>query len=325
MCQKRQTILSALIFTAVFSVFFAAQAHSKVVLLTSLDREDNRPPLRWSRFDINRRLEKSFRRKLRRVDVEVHHYVDQYKLYQILQRDDISAVFWVSHSSGQDRNLSAAISSVQINDFNGRDVAPLFYKLPHQLEYFALVGCQSESIFKSWQNNSRIELDHPGHLEFFLEKKKVDARRSLSRAIRQYKRLNNIELDDDELEYEEGIFVEVTRQAGNVDVTAARLIVRDELIAMFAPLKAGEVEVQEVFIPGPFARNADLKLVLDSGAGARGDTHLGQLSFKADIPGYWTLFARPDGRPFGEGAHIYQFRATDHFDRFVLQHFPIGE
>lgn len=291
-------------------------AEAKVLLLTSLDAELNRPPLRFKSWDINKKLEKIARKRLKEFDLEVHHHVDQYKLYEMLQRKEIEAIFWVSHSAGTVRGISDAFSAVQILDYQNRNLAPLFYQLPRDLNYLALVGCQSQIILNAWKTNPRIDLDHPVSLAYFLEDKKVDARRSLKRAIKNYRSLQGMRSDfsDDEDERDDledldmkELNLSVTRSASHSPAISARLMLNNQVIALFEALPAGHIQQMNLQLKLSEAELKNLKLILESGGGAREEESLGTLSITDETGGEWKLFSKPDGTPIGHGTHIYRY------------------
>jgi hypothetical protein len=302
-----------------FLTLLLSAGQAKVLILTSLDDEQNRPPLRSRSWGLNQKLEKIAKKRLQEFDHEIHHHVTQHELFQHLKRSDITALIWVSHSSAGIARGNSAMTTLQIFDYKNRNLAPLFYKLPDQLQFFGLVGCQGQVIYDTWVNDSRIELHHPQNLNLFLEKKKVDARRSLKRAIKQLRSENGLhsEFTEDEFDLDKDedstsvMNLTITRSSLNGPATSARLMFEDHLMALFPPLGPEQEQTIEIQINFSIENLAKLKIILESGGGSRETEQLGRLSITTSEGGHWKLFTKPDGTPIGIGTHIYRYQIQD--------------
>jgi hypothetical protein len=123
---------------------FQGKAAPKVVLMLSLNPETNRPPLRTKKWNINKKLSRIFSKRLGKklkssgYEWEIKTFVDQYQLKETLKDPDVHGLFWVSHS-GISKKPNGPFSSASVVDYQGRDLAPLFYQLPKHLKFLGLV------------------------------------------------------------------------------------------------------------------------------------------------------------------------------------------
>lgn len=285
---------------------FAVPAFAKVVLLTSLDPELNRPPLRTKNWNINKKLQEIFLDKIEtNEEIEIIHLADQASLYEKLNDPTVSALFWVSHSSNTKDSTDTALSTASVLDYQFRDVLPLFQKIPSHIKYLAMVGCRSELIINELKKRNLFDVTIETQL--FLEEKKVDARKSLKRAIGEF---NEAKLKNSApvCKVQDAIEIRYKRTAGESDLDSVRIMVGKSLLTVLPKLKAGLTQEGSLFVTSEVETKNDLKILVDSGASSQAKVSIGTLEFEADFDGTWKLFAKPDGTPFGIGSHVYQLK-----------------
>ncbi|GAB4021966.1 MAG: hypothetical protein Fur0010_25130 [Bdellovibrio sp.] len=277
---------------------------SKTVLLTSLDPELNRPPLRSKNWNINEKLEEIFKEKIDNKDIEIIHFADQANLYATLHDPEVSALFWVSHSSNTKDSVESAISTASVMDYRFRDVLPLFQDIPPNIKYLALVGCRSELIINELKKRNLFKANQSTKL--FLEDKKVDARKSLKRALKEF---NELKKPSEVPVCREFQAIEVRyKRVADKNLDSIRIVISKNVVAVLPAVVAGETQEGSFFVTHQIQSNNDLKIMVDSGASSRAKVELGTIEFSSDVEGSWKLFAKPDGTPFGVGSHVYQFK-----------------
>lgn len=288
----------------IFLMNIVVPVWSKTVLLTSLDPELNRPPLRSKKWNINEKLEEIFKEKIDNKDIEIVHFADQAKLYATLHDPEVSALFWVSHSSNTKESVDSAISTASVMDFRFRDVLPLFQVIPPNIKYLALVGCRSELIINELKKKNLFKADIG--TKIFLEDKKVDARKSLKRAIKEFndqKKPSEIasctEIQAMEVQY---------KRIATKKLDSIRITVGKNVVAVLPEVLEGETQEGTFLITHQVQSASDLKILVDTGASSQSKVEIGNLEFSSAIEGKWKIFAKPDGTPFGVGSHVYQFK-----------------
>lgn len=299
--------------------FFAwtAQAH-KIVLLTSLDPEENRPPLRFSSWNINEKLAEKFHDEMWKfpypIEKEVIHFANAEKLYKVLKDEEVKAIIWVGHAGFADgQNLGSLRSII---DYKGRDLKAVFQAIAPHLKYLALVGCRGELFINDWRD--RGHLDHTPELITFGREVRTDARKGLKLAMRNLQQLLRKKgdfLSNDassspvpyRLSYQrphkDYLKLSVSRENNkNTELDSVQILQRGRLIG-FMPANQTHTEV---FIKKA-KRPSDLKIVVESGyASSASDVNLGLFSIKTESPIRWNLFQTPNGKPIGVGRHIYR-------------------
>lgn len=277
---------------------FSSFAGNRVVMLVSLDPETNRPPLRFRSWDINEKLEKVFKRKLKKENLElvIVPFVRQTELRRELLNPENHAVFWVGHSNHAD---SLAASGVY--DDRGFNLKEIFQEVHQNIKFLGLVGCRALPFINGlkesshWKNNK--------HLATYAREKKTDARKGLKRAIKAFLKMEPKEAAT--CEKEEVLSIKV-RRSSDARLSAARILRKGELIGTFAE----DQDEITIHLPAGLKRH-EYKLTFESGApnNVNADSfNLGLLEFESENTDLtWKLFADRDGNPLGFGAHVYRF------------------
>lgn len=289
---------------------------AKVVLLTSLDPELNRPPLRSKNWNINEKLEDIFRDRMDGHEIEVIHMANQWDLFQVLNDKDVQALLWVSHSSNTSDRTSDALSTASVQDSQFRDVLPLFQTIPSHIQYLGLVGCRSELIINELKRKNKFQAS--SETKLFLEEKKVDARKSLKRALKELKQIKLKEEVQSKCVEQQVANIEFTRTAEISDAAPVRIVVSGQVLTVLPKLLKGETQTGSISVVGPIQSKGDLKILIDTGASSHSDLELGKFTFKNDRDAEWKLFAKPDGTPFGVGSNVYNLKTKEQVNEWPL-------
>ncbi|PIP95837.1 MAG: hypothetical protein COW00_12275 [Bdellovibrio sp. CG12_big_fil_rev_8_21_14_0_65_39_13] len=281
----------------------------KVVLLTSLNPELNRPPLRSKKWNINEKLEKIFRDQMDNQEIEVIHMANQWQLYQALNDKDVQALLWVSHSSNTSDRTSDALSTASVLDHQFRDVLPLFQTIPSHIQYLGLVGCRSELIINELKSKNKFQSS--AETKLFLEEKKVDARKSLKRALKELKQIKLKDEVEAKCIEQEVAQIDFTRTAIESDAASVRIVVGGQVLKVLPKLLKGETQTGTISVVGPIQSKGDLKILIDTGASSHSELDLGKFTFTNDHEAEWKLFAKPDGTPFGIGSQVYHLKTKE--------------
>ncbi|MCF8060648.1 MAG: hypothetical protein K9K67_15200 [Bacteriovoracaceae bacterium] len=290
----------------------------KVALLTSLDPETNRPPLRLKSWDISEKLERIFKRSFKKIksklSYEIVHLADANALYRTLKDPEVSALIWVGHAGFSEGDGLGQTRSIV--DFKGRDLKAIFQAVGPQLKYLALVGCRGERFLNEWQEKGYFS--HVPNLKTFGREVRTDARVGLKKAMKDlrellegYPQLFKAELTETtnyefyQLEKSQYEKIQISR-SGEGSLEAVQILQKDRLIAFFP--KSETDQVKEVLIRKSDIKS-DKKIVVESGLGAlKTNVNLGKLEIVADVEGSWNLFQTPSGKPIGIGKNIYQYK-----------------
>lgn len=296
---------------------FIGQNHaSKIVLLTSLDPEENRPPLRLKSWNINEKLEKRFHKELWKfpfpLEKKVVHFATADDLYDTLKDPEVSAIVWVGHAGFADSNGLGSLRSIV--DYKGRDLKSLFQAVAPHLKYLALVGCRGKLFLNEWQTKGYFK--HTPELTTYGREVRTDARKGLKLAMRNLKDLlykrgdflaNSKPSSSQYLAHQDssGQYIEVTVERSNLKdnkLDSLQILQKNRLVGF---LPSGEENGSFLFKKSQSLR--DLKIVADSGhASSSKDTNLGILSITTTENIEWKLFQTPNGKPIGVGRHIYR-------------------
>lgn len=294
--EKMKRIL-ILLFIGLWSVSGFAESQRRVVMLVSLDPETNRPPLRFRSWDINEKLEKTFRRKLRKENLElvILPFARQDEIRNELLNPNNHAVFWVGHA-----NRAEDLTSAGLYDDRGFNLKELFQEVHQNIKFLGLVGCRALPFVKALKEKGHWDLNT--HLNFYAREKKTDARKGLKRAIKAFIKSKPTKAPTcHEVEKYE---VTVTRHS-NEELSSARILRKGQLIGTF---EKGET-YKTIYLPVGL-KKSEYKLVFESGA-PNNTTHafnLGKLEFSSNSPELtWKLFADRNGKPLGFGNNIYRF------------------
>jgi len=290
---------------------------SKVILLTSLDSESNRPPLRSKNWNINDKLEKRFRRYLKRYDIDLEpqviHYADQFSLFEALTSGEAKAVLWISHAGYKSKQgLSKAASIV---DYRGRDLKGVFQALGPSIKFLGLIGCQGQSFIDDWRASGWPNGNH--ELTTFSRSKKTDARKGLKLAMKSLgSAFNNDRLNflrDSHQVQENSTYVEVDITRVNrkqSQMNSIQVYQRKRLLTVL-PASLSKQTATLRIKTSPNDRLSDLKIVLDTGDNSLAQNiNIGRIEFNAPFQDHWKLFSTPDGVPFGVGTNIYNSKVA---------------
>lgn len=289
---------------------------SKIVLLTSLDPQENRPPLRLKSWNINEKLEKRFHKELWKfpfpIEKKVIHFATADDLYSALKDPEVTALIWVGHSGFADSDNLGSLRS--IIDYKGRDLKSLFQAVAPQLKYLALVGCRGKLFIDEWKEKGHF--DHTPNLLTFGREARTDARKGLKLAMRNLNELLHQKGDflsetsapqspylshqNPEKEFIE-VSIERENQKGS-ELSSLQILQKERLVGF---LPAGQTNGKFLFKKSKSLR--DLKIVADSGHPSNStEANLGILSIESNEPIEWKLFQTPQGKPIGVGRHIYR-------------------
>ncbi|GEM_PF-3148082 len=315
-----QNLIKLIIFIGLLCGTMQSFAH-KIVLLTSLNPETNRPPLRLKSWNINKKLEKKFNQYLSKfntsLSAEVIHFAGPTELYRTLRDPEVTALIWVGHAGfGDSEGLGQTRSIV---DHKGRDIKSLFQAAGPQLKYLALVGCQGAFFLNEWRDKGYFS--HVPKLQTYGREVKTDARKGLRKAMKRLEELVDhdskfleqetsqpsikspfqyYQKNDDQYEIAQVIRLNEAKE----EMEAVQILQKDRLIAFFP--QSNTIQAKEVLIKRSNLKSAK-KIVLESGFGPlTKDINLGRLNIEADEGGHWDLFQTPSGKPIGIGKHIYQ-------------------
>lgn len=313
---KKFTILMVLFLSAV-----PIYAH-KIVLLTSLDPEANRPPLRFRSWNINEKLEKRFNKELKKfptkISKEIIHFATATDLYRALKDPEAVAVIWVGHAGfSQGGGLSSLRSIV---DFKGNDLKSVFQAVGPQLKYLGLVGCRGKLFLNEWQEKGYF--DHVPNLVTYGREVRTDARKGLKLAMRNVKdRLEAnrsfLSLVDNQSEPIIGEYYQHKIQGPKVlsikrnnlsssEMASVQILQKDRLIGF---LPKGTSDQETLVILNKASTSSDYKIINESGSpSSKTEVNLGELLIEGEESESWTLFKTSSGKPIGVGKHIYRYK-----------------
>jgi hypothetical protein len=306
----KKSILALLIGLFSLTVF----AGEKLVLLTSLDPDKNRPRFRSRSWDINQKLENIFYDRLTpyhttRENIKIIHFATIEDLTRELADPENKAVFWVSHSNGSDAN--SVLDRNIVVDYQGKDLSEGFQNPSSKLQFLGFVGCFADYLVQ--RNLNLGYMQNNEHLIINSSTKKVDARRALKYAIGNYLYHHfegNLKASEKACELVERKSL-VIRRTIPMDVseeqyiTAIKIMQRDRLIGVFPKGEPGELQELTVnLIPGDNKR--DIKLVFDSGI-ASNQIAMGEFEILGTD---YQVFSTRDGRPLGKGRYVFNYKGN---------------
>ena len=287
-------------------------ANEKLVLLTSLDPHKNRPPLRSKSWNINKKLEKIFYKKLTpyhtsKENIKVIHFATINDLTRELADPENKAVFWVSHSNGSAPN--SAFDQNIVVDYQGKDLSEGFQSPSSHLQYLGFVGCRANYLVE--RNQAQGYMKNNENLKIYSSSKKVDARRALKSAIGNYLyhyfegNLKHSEKRCEMVERQE-ITIRRTLPAElnkGEEITDLKILQRNKLLGSFPKGEPGEVqEILVKLVPGSEKR--DYKLVFDSGIASR-QVKMGRFEV---LEAKYKVFSKRDGTPLGKGRYVFNLK-----------------
>ena len=286
-----------------------AFARPKVALLVSLNPDENRPPLRFKSWDINEKLEKKFRKSLKKLDLDlvVKTYATQDTLYALFQDQEVKAIFWVGHAGFAEGAIG---TNTSIIDHKKRNLESVFQLIPPHLKYLALVGCRGQKFIDLWKTKGWPELNNS--LKTFSREKRTDARVGLKKALKDFKETledSNYLSTPTKLTCTKEKFYKVRLQRKSTTgfpLAPLLLFQKDKLISVLPETNQTHTET-EIYL-SPKTKKSDLKIVLDTGytSSLPKNYEIGELHFETE--GLWKLFAKRDGTAIGVGTHIYNFK-----------------
>lgn len=299
-----------ILFLCLFSS--ALFAGEKLVLLTSLDPNKNRPPLRSKNWNINKKLERIFYKRLTpyhtsKDQIKVIHFATINDLTRELADPENKAVFWVSHSNGSSEN--SAFDQNIVVDYQGKDLSEGFQNPSSHLQYLGFVGCRANYLVQ--RNQDKGYMSNNEHLKIYSSSKKVDARRALKRAIGNYLHhhfAGNLKDSDKACELVERQEIAIRRtlpvelKEGD-EITDLKILQRDKLVGTFP--KGNPGDVQEITVKLAVGKKKrDYKLVFDSGI-ASPQVVMG--SFEV-LEANYKVFSKRDGTPLGKGRYVFNLK-----------------
>jgi hypothetical protein len=292
----------------------SALASDKLVLLTSLDPDENRPRFRRSSWDINQKLENIFYDRLTpyhttRENIKIIHFATIEDLTRELADPENKAVFWVSHSNGS--NANSALDKNVVVDYQGKDLSEGFQNPSSKLQYLGFVGCFADFLVQ--KNLANGYMQNNENLIINSSTKKVDARRALKYAIGNYlyhhfegnlqaSQKACAEVTRHELIIRRTIPIDITEDQY---ITSIKILQRDKLVGLFPKGKPGELqEIKVKLVPGEVKR--DIKLVFDSGI-ASNQIAMGEFEV---LGADYQVFSTRDGRPLGRGRYVFNYKGS---------------
>jgi len=295
-----------------------SHAKNKIVLLTSLTPETNRPPLRSSKWNINEKLEERFFKEISKqnieADLKIIHFADMGSLYETLKDPEVVALFWVSHAGFNENN--PLNTSKVIIDHEGRDVKNVFQAVGPNLKFLGLIGCRGELFLDEWKENKWFS--HNSSIHTFGRKVRTDARRGLKKALKSFKK--KLENEEINLSHTKGVVstnsedlleVKIERE-NHLDSPMAPVMIlqRNRLITVLS--NSSQDQVVKVNLNNQNNSPRDLKLIVDSGLPANHEqANLGRLNIETSHENiHWNLFETKEGKPIGKGSHIYHAKPT---------------
>jgi len=308
MLNKSLLIFLILLFSA------SALATEKLVLLTSLDPDKNRPPLRSKSWDINKKLEEIFYKKLtpyhaKRDQIKIIHFATISDLTRELADPENKAVFWVSHSNGSDAN--SAFDQNIVVDYQGKDLSEGFQNPSSKLSYLGFVGCRANFLVE--RNIKQGLMSNNEFLKTYSSTKKVDARRALKKAIGNYLYHHfqgNLKVSQKNCEQVERQRITIRRTLPLVltdgqEITDVKILQRDKLVGIFSKALPGEIQEMTIEL-GVGQKKRDYKLVLDSGI-ASNQVAMGQFEV---LETDYKVFSKRDGTPLGKGRYVLNLKGN---------------
>ncbi len=291
-----------------------------MVLLTSLDPDENRPPLRFRSWNINEKLEERFYKSLKKFphyakeqEIIIKHLATPQDLYQHLSDPEVKALIWVGHAGFSDNGIAQSRSII---DFKNRDLKSLFQAAHPGLKFLGLVGCRGELFLEEWKEQGWFK-DHAS-LTTFGRKVRTAARKGLRLAMKDLE--GRIESDStffDTLPIEtttEDFPVLIERKNSTDKKMDSIQILQKKNLVGFLPASK-----EDQYLVAKLKRGStrfDYKIIADTGfaSPAPVNPHLGRLTITSQtdaLIGSWELFKTKDGKPIGIGKHIYQFKGED--------------
>jgi hypothetical protein len=326
--------LSLFSFRAVYSSEVPAPGKKSVVLLISLDPNDNPKGLAGLLHNY-----KKYPRKLAATfnslfadsgfDIQVVQNANRYDLYQALHSSNTAGVFWISHETplkGKEGSIVEVASALL--DHQLSDVKSLFEEMNPNVKWVSIVACDSELII-NWLEGKSASIDH--QIQGF--NTPIDANRGLKQAIALAKPVLAQALSEETIKTcpeIQGRPIQIRRELkakANEDsyfpavtITIQGAGPQSQLIAAFpeANLKAGESSVQNeaAFIPEALnssTRLHHLQIVADSGLAPMNlppRFQMGEFSVnEAWTTAHWQVF-EIDGAPIGVTEQILDFDGT---------------
>lgn len=286
----------------------------KLVLLTSLDPDENRPRFRRRSWDINKKLENIFYERLTPYhtsldNIKVIHFATITDLTRELADANNKAVFWVSHSNGSPAN--SAFDRNIVVDYLGKDLSEGFQNPSSKLHYLAFVGCFADYLVQ--KNREFGYMQNNENLVTYSSTKKVDARKALKYAIGNYLyhhfqgNLKDSTKKCEEVERKELIIHRTIPNDVSDDqyLTEIKVMQRGHLLGVFPKGKPGERQELKVNLL-PKDNKTDIKLVMDSGI-ASSQVLMGDF----EILGVdYRIFATLQGRPLGQGRYVFNYKGA---------------
>lgn len=304
----------------VCALFINISALGKIVLLTSLDPDENRPPLRFRSWNINEKLEerffksfKKFPQIARQQKVEITHLATPKDLYKNLVDPEVTALIWVGHAGFSDSGISQSRSII---DYKNRDLKNVFQAAHPNLKFLGLVGCRGQLFLEEWKKEGWFKANPK--LQTFGRKVRTGARKGLRLAMKELEE----RLDRDPRFFEPAPLIQsqdtfpVLIERENISekiMDSIQILQKDRLIGFMDASKEDQYLIAKLT---PGKNRFDYKIIADTGFASPAPVNptLGRLHITSQtdaLIGSWELFKTKDGRPIGVGKHIYQFKGED--------------
>jgi hypothetical protein len=326
----------------IFTTLISLQLHAierEIVVLTSIKNPRTGPFWRSKDFSITQEIENLYRNSFENSGYKlvVKHAADQLTLQKHLLSDKTLALFWVSHSIGEQSVEGLSLSS-SIQDYYGNDVRDLFQNVNPNVRFIGLVGCESNDIIKRFREQGHYKENQ--RLEYFGFDKKVHYKKGIQQSIKQSAKLldqdpegfmnafnklkrlrssrrtqrdyvrNEVEsieglkfLDDlVEKKVEKGIKLEIRNSS---PYPLLRVNVGDHFLGILKP-HAG---IQSFTIPEVEARSSRIKVVVSYDSRDKGDSIVLDLS-TPEKESQVDYFKKPDGTILGKSGNIYYLKLS---------------
>lgn len=294
-------------------VAFSGQSFSvkKIVLLNSVVHD---------KIKIEKKIERIFRKKFSSnkypVEIKVIHKADQEDLHRELNNASNSAVFWISHGAFakiKTKGEQALGVRPMIFDYRGDNVADIFSKINPNIEYVAIIGCNSKGILDYYNNQGFSK-----NLKTYVADRKVIATFGLRKSIRKFKKhWRNGELKKGNKKgIAKGYFVSVTRsldiETPRESIRSLKVINNKRVIALLPKIEPGSSSTQKIFIPkntNNTKNKFQLEFSTSQGLGtSRSNVYIGDIYLESEGVNLWKLFAKSNGDYFGFNSKLFLFK-----------------
>jgi hypothetical protein len=290
---------------ASFQLFaFEIPTTRNVVLLTSLKHD---------RINIEYKLERIFRHKLRKYpfELKVIHSAGITELRNELTNPSNDAVFWVSHGAfNKSRDSVGMTQKPMLLTHDYKNIAPLFGDVDVGIQYLGIIGCNTKNIINYYHDNSEND-----NLMSYISKGKTIAQFGLRRALRRFKRAwRRAYLKESNKEQQDSVSIQITRTANDHELPA--LIIENSLgfIDVLPRQAAGTEMTYNLNFPiSSESLVQDFNVLVKTGISpfvTEKSEDFGNIEITYNDERKWKLFAKPSGEAFGNNSRLYIYNGV---------------